>query len=345
MKKTSLLPVAAALVLAAGCAKSVSAGLNDANYRYFEAWASINCPDATKTALGSYVLESTDGDGTVIMDSLYMRAEYVVRTLDGTVSSSSTAAMAQQLGTYSAQNFYGPGFWYTGDNSLEAGFEELLTDKHVGLKFKAVIPGWLATGDRYDTAQEYIDNVSGTDYIYEVEVVESFNDIVKWEVDSLVRYVKRTWPEMDPADTVSVDPDSLYDKKYGFYYIQDTPSTCPDSTFDTSASVYINYIGRLLNGQVFDTNVKDTAKFYGIYDSSNTYEPSLINWGETYDDLTMTSSESSIIDGFKFAIFQMKPYEKGTTVFYSAYGYSYSGSGDAIPAYSPLRFDIELVDN
>ena len=41
----------------------------------------------------------------------------------------------------------------------------------------------------------------------------------------------------------------------------------------------------------------------------------------------------------------MKPHEKGTAIFYSAYGYEDSGSGEKIPAYSPLIFEFELVDD
>ena len=108
--------------------------------------------------------------------------------------------------------------------------------------------------------------------------------------------------------------------------------------------MYLNYVGRRLDGVVFDTNIADTAKFYGIYDSGTTYGPTLINWGDTYDDLTMTSSETDIISGFKFALFYMKPYEAGTTIFHSQYGYSYSGSGNTIPSYSPLQFDLYLTD-
>lgn len=344
MKRIFILAALGCAILSS-CAKVKTAGLNDANKRYFDSWATIYCPDAVKTALGSYVIESVDGNGELITDYKFMRAHCTIRTLDGTVTSTTSAQMDKQLGNYSALNYYGPGIWYRGDSALFAGIEELIQGKHVGFRANAVVPGWLVTSNRYDTAQGYLDNESGVDGIYELEVTEVFNDVVTWEVDSLIRYLKRNYPKVDPADTVSINPDSLYNKKYGFYYIQDTPSPYPDSVFESSASVYINYIGRRLDGTVFDTNVKDTAKFYGIYSSSSTYGPTLINWGESYDVLTMTSSTSDMIDGFKFAIYQMKPYEKGTALFYSGLGYSSSGSGNSIPSYSPLRFDIELVDN
>jgi FKBP-type peptidyl-prolyl cis-trans isomerase len=65
---------------------------------------------------------------------------------------------------------------------------------------------------------------------------------------------------------------------------------------------------------------------------------------EDYSQITITSDKSSVIDGFAYMIWRMGAYEEGTGIFYSKLGYSYSGSGSSIPAYSPLRFDIEVVD-
>jgi len=323
-----------------GCAKIKTTGLNDSNKKYFESWISVFYPDAVKTSLGSYIIKLEDGTGEAISDTAYIRAEFTIRGLDGGVVSTSSPELSKQLGTYDEDSYYGPGIWARVNNGLYAGVDEILQGKHVGVDVKIAVPGWLITNNRYDTADEYLANESGTDAVYEFKVTETFENVTKWEVDSLIRHIKRVFPEINPADTSSADPN----KKYGFYYLQRRPSPYPDSTFESTASVYINYIGRLLNGKVFDTNIKDTAKLYNIYDPNVTYGPTLINWGESYDALTMTSSSSEIIDGFKFAIYQMKPYEKGTTLFYSAYGYSSSGSGTIIPPYSPLRFDIELVD-
>ena len=101
----------------------------------------------------------------------------------------------------------------------------------------------------------------------------------------------------------------------------------------------------MLDGHVFDTNVKDSAKFYGIYSASRTYAPSSVTWFGSdgkYSDIKLGGS--SVIDGFAYALSKMHPHEKGTAVFYSGIGYGSSGSGSTIPAYAPLRFDIEIVD-
>ena len=57
----------------------------------------------------------------------------------------------------------------------------------------------------------------------------------------------------------------------------------------------------------------------------------------------MGSSGSTMIEGFAKTLFQMHPGEKGLGAFISDKGYGSSGSGNIIPSYSPLIFEIELV--
>lgn len=333
MKKTLIL-LAGAAILFSGCAKQTETSVNDSAIKLFESWIRINHPTAQKTQLGSYVIESEDGDGAVINGQNFLRIDYTIRGLDGTISTTTDVKLKQQLGDYSKTSFYGPEIMDFTGSSLYVGMEEVMKGKHIGMHVKAAIPGWLITSEKYATEKEYQDKVTGnTSGVYDIKVIDAFDDVVKWEIDSLSRYISRNYG-INPADSV----------KKGMYYFREKTTSRPDSTFAKDAKVYVKYIGRLLNGLVFDTNIADTAKFYGIYNSSSKYEPTLINWGEKYTDLTMTSSASSMITGFSYTLFQMKPYEKGRAIFYSGWGYGASGSGKAIPAYSPLIFDFELVD-
>ena len=146
---------------------------------------------------------------------------------------------------------------------------------------------------------------------------------------------------IDPADTVDSERNA-----WGLYYITEKYSDAPDSTYNDESKIYFNYTGRLLNGTVFDTSIERVAKDAGIYNASKTYGPTYITWyAEGYKNTTMGSDASSTIDGFAYALYNMKPHEKGKVIFHSLRGYSYSGSGSTIPAYSPLIFELELVDN
>ena len=333
-KRFFSLAAASAILFTAvfSCAKEPGTGKNDSSKRYFDAWISTHYPDVQPTDLGEYVIEDEVGTGPSIgeADNIpYVFVKYTVTDLDGNVTTSSDEDVEKRIGKYSKVNYYGPVVWFRDSDYMQAGVEEAIKGMKIGGTRKVIIPGWLMTYDRYDTAEDYIRNVTGTNYIYTIHIYDTTPDIVKWEVDSLEIYKGKYLDNVDSTE-------------YGFYYQQlrapvDTVSLPSDTT------VYINYVGRLLNGQVFDTNIADTAKVYGLYSSSTTYEATQINWGDAYSNLTMTSSESSMISGFAKAVFQMKKMEKGRCIFYSPLGYGASGSGTKIPAYSMLRFDIELV--
>ncbi|MCR4824110.1 MAG: FKBP-type peptidyl-prolyl cis-trans isomerase [Bacteroidales bacterium] len=336
MKKTTLYLALAAMAVC-GCAKTPVAGLNDSAKLYFDSWMHVNYPDAQKTALGAYVLKETPGTGTQAGSSdtyPYLRVEYVMWDLEWQVGATTSEELCKQMGTYSPNDYYGPEIWAWSGNALTAGLEEAVSSMRVGGSKQFIVPGWLQTTERYDSEQGYLDNVSGSAAIYEVKLLELITDIKKWETDSIGSYISRNIPGKALADSL----------KYGFYYFESTPPST-GKTFSSDTTVYINYIGRLLNGKVFDTNVKDSAKFYGIYSASRTYEPAAVSItkGEN-DEFSVTMSSSSVINGFRDTILQMGPYAKGMSVFYSTLGYGSSGSGSNIPGYSPLRFDIEIVN-
>ena len=53
-------------VAAAGCAKTVQPGVNDANKSFLDAWLYVNHPDVKPSGLGIYVLEETEGTGAAV---------------------------------------------------------------------------------------------------------------------------------------------------------------------------------------------------------------------------------------------------------------------------------------
>ena len=327
--------LAVAAILLSSCSKTPTTGLNDAAKRYFDAWMSMNHPDLKPTPLGAYVLDEKEGSGKIVGDSKespYLLVNYVARYLNGTISDYTTEQTAKQLGKYVFGNYYGPKIWRRSNDNLNVGLDEMVTSMRVGGEKTSIIPGWLFTFDRYDNVQGYLDNVSGTNMIYSVEVLESISDIRKWEIDSIGRYLANNFPDVKPTDSL----------KLGFYY-KSLRAPVDTTSYPNDTTVYINYTGRLLNGQVFDTNIADTAKFYGIYKAGGSYKPSSVTWNkDNYTEITLGSS--TVIDGFSYGLHHMRRKEKAIFVFMSALGYSSTGSGSNIPGYSPLRFDIEIVD-
>ena len=104
------------------------------------------------------------------------------------------------------------------------------------------------------------------------------------------------------------------------------------------------YIGRRISdGQVFDTTIADTAKFYHIYNPSRTYKPVSVTMAEKAEDVKL--SGSSVVSGFAYGLKAMHPEEKASFVFGYNLGYGSSGGSDTamVPPYAALRFDVEMV--
>ena len=347
-----------AAIAVIGCAKTETIGPNDAYQRYFEAWMHVNYPDATPSGLGIYIIEDQQGSGVKVGEDGYILLDYKVTDLEGNISSYTDALTAQQLGKYNQTTYYGPKFLTTTKTTLPAGLRNAVVGQQVGTSRKVIIPSWLMSYKSYDTEEDYLnpplkkneeyDASSFSNTIYEFTIAGYTEDMEKWQIDSIGRFFsnrtvmidgkpaadvfKKNGAKMTAADSTS----------YGFYYKQIKAPKNTDK-FAKDTTVYINYVGKLLNGLVFDTNVERVAKDNGLYSASRTYEPTRINWGENYEDITMGSDKSSIISGFAQTLWQMKDMEKGVGVFISSIGYGYSGSGSSIPAYTPLIFEIELV--
>lgn len=337
MKKTLISAmVAAAALLTAGCAKTVSDGPNEAGKRYFDAWLHVNFPDAERAGRGIYVIEETEGSGEEVLADGFVLVDYRITDLDGNISSYTDKMTAKQLGEYDTTTYYGGQFWTTYAESIQAGVADAVLGMKAGGHKKVAIPGWLLSYKNYATEEEYLSqSSSNSDAIYDITVHAFTDSIYVYEIDEIKKYI---------TANPSIFDERMVNDTTGFYYQPLTENTDTTDKFSSDTTVYINYTGRLLNGLVFDTSVEKVAKDNGLYSSSRTYGPVQINWGEAYTDITMGSDKSSIIRGFARTLWQMHPMEKGLGIFYSPFGYGYSGSGSSIPGYAPLIFEIEMVE-
>ena len=333
MKQTlikAILPLAAVL-LATSCNKTAVTNPNEDAQRYFDAWRAIHYPDAVEKD-GIYVIEDLPGTGLDWLENLPVTfLQYTMRNLDGTVAYNSDEQWAKQLGTWNRTYYYGPQVTMTGKGASYAGLDHLLKGMKQGGTRTAIIPSWMMTYERYETAAEYLQHtteVSPT--IYTIKFLDQTENLAEYEYRNLLSYAVRNW---NVADTLSTG--AVFFKS--FTKFDGEPVEMP-----TDTTVYINYTGRRLDGQVFDTTIADTAKVHHIYNASKTYQPVSITWAEKAADITMDGS-SSLIDGFKLGLHAMHAGEKASFAFGYLLGYSSSGSGNMIPPYASLQFDIELV--
>lgn len=320
------------LCCALSCAKENTTTTNDKSKAYLDAWLQLNHPEAIESGNGIYILNETEGKGRSYSGEVYVILDYTTTDLKGNITSTTDKKLSQQTGTYSVSTYYGPQVMLVSESTMPEGLEEMISTMSLGGKMTAVVPSWLNVYKRYKKPSDYYKHSSdNSNSIFTIHLKDFTDDIIKWEADSLERYSQKYLNDTDSTG-------------YGFYYRR-TAEPTDTISIKKDTTVYIDYIGRLLNGLVFDTTIADTAKFYGIYDASKTYSPVSVAMAENYDNIAFSSSSSSsdVITGFKMMLSKMHSGESGTGVFMSAYGYQSSGSGSSIPPYSSLRFDISLV--
>ena len=333
-----------------------------------------------KAGSGIYILEDSQVEnGEVVTDKAYVMVEYTCTDLDGNVIGTSHEDLSHKTGiNYDKSYYYGPATWTNSDAALNVGVRDIISGMTIGGTRKAVVPSWLATSTRYATEEEFIANVTdGSDYIYEIKIADATDDILNYQCDEMDRYWKQNIQGLDPDSDGAAEnapytgPDGVqyqecWDTSYtGFLFRQyfNTLETGEDGspvmTFEKDSTILINYTGRRLDGQVFDTTIADTAKVHNIYNPAKTYAPVEVKWSN--DSTAITLGESGdLINGFKSMLKHLHNEEAGTdnegkpvegfsagetatAIFYSSLGYGYSGSGSAIPGYAPLRFDITVV--
>lgn len=124
--------------------------------------------------------------------------------------------------------------------------------------------------------------------------------------------------------TAKPDADGLYVivKKQG-----NGPKVAPGK------EVKINYTGRLLDGRVFDTSKEDVAKEAGLYNPNRSYEP-----------LAYKVGQMGLIKGWENGVMGKAQGTVLQLVIPSALGYGAQGANDLILPYTPLTFDIEILE-
>lgn len=98
-------------------------------------------------------------------------------------------------------------------------------------------------------------------------------------------------------------------------------------------TVVVNYVGKFLNGKIFDTNIKSVAvKAKLVINPMNPYKP-----------IHFALGKNGVISGWVEGMELLNKGSKATFIIPSSLAYGAHGYGP-IPPYSPLVFDVELVD-
>ena len=309
--------------LATSCAVTQEEDSNYALDRVMKAWINTNYPGLQPYGnTGAYFLELEKGNGPTVGDSAYVWAHYVKRTLNQTITATNVRELAEQLGSYTNSGYYGSAVWRVDQGYLPEALETMIKTMRGGDRARIALP-YSASGHNYSMYKAFSSSSESDNLIIDLTIDTVVADIYDYQ-----ERIMRSW--FNEHYAVS---DTL---REGLYFKKLEKKESDTDTIAEGNSVSVRYIGRRLDGSVFDTNIEDTAKFYRIWDGNNSYSGLSISYYKEED--SKISSENSVVEGFARAVQQMNYGETAVTLFSSKLGYGESGSSPSIPEYAPLVF-------
>ena len=328
MALTVLLPAAIS-----SCARTPEENVKELHEKVLAAHVKIVHLDTLqKTESGLYYTILQQGLGRENTDSAMVFIRETIRDLQYDINASTDEAVARQLGAFSYANAYIPLQWPMGAYSILRGLEEMLLVMREGEIRRIWLPYWLSNYTEGGSTE------NSSTLVYDLELVKVVDDMDRYQIDTLEAFRDRHYPGVDSLAK-------------GFYKVTLVPGTGDSLKRGTSVGAY--YIGKFLNGHVFDTNVADSALKYRIYSDEKNYTlfDVLIPAADDDDD-KKSDDEESAIAGFVKCMQEMRYGEQAICFFHSDYGYKESGSsassqvssylGGGIPAYMPLCFWISV---
>jgi len=351
MKRQIWLITLASIILMSSCAKEESESMESVQDRLLKSYVTVVHLDTLQpTALGYYVIKISDGTGAKPKKGDWVKWEQTQLSLDETVITTTEEIVARQHGMYNPYMqtvHYIPNYGYLDEAYIYKVFADAFPDMKEGAKYRLLVPSRLlsTTGSSQSTGY--------ASYILDVTLREVIESPQEYEFNEVLAHRSLYYPEIAIDDSI----------KYGMYY--KTTYVAPDTVWtvddegnpleiikDTATAyegvtVYVTYVGRFLDGFVFDTNIVDSAKAHNIYDPSR-----------SYDTLSFVIKGGTVVEGFDRIVQQLQCGDKGIGFFTSEWGYGLMGSdsnssyneyGEAtttastiIQPFTPLFFDVRL---
>ena len=287
--------------------------------------------DSTKSGL--YYITEKEGTGSTPQKDEFILFDYTAYDLDGDAYETTIEEDAKLHNLYSKSIYYNQKYiQHKGENtSIPKGLEEGLSLIKKGAKVKFIMPSSLAYG-----ANSYLSLMAYTSVIFEVDFTDIVIDPTIHELETIEDYIAENYPNFTPADI------SAKIKENGVYILEESKMEIddPENTDDDPYQVItdddvlkVNYAGRFTDNWLFDTNIEAVDKDNDSFNSSKEYKP-----------IEVTIGGSDFIEGFSIAIKQLKTNTKAKVIILSDYAYGKIGDGKNIRPYSPLIFDLEVLN-
>ena len=332
MKRVNLWSVVLASMLAymtASCAVDAAEDTQAIQERVFNAYIRANGYGNAETIGDSiYVVErSGAGVGLSPTDSTYAMVRYTAKYPTGEYAAYNYDSIAVHMGTYKKSNFYGSYIWPVKMGYVSDPLSDIVKNMKSGERTVTIVPPWLSN---YNSTSAFSSNSSIV--IYDILLEKVIDDVKEYQASVMQEFSDKYFNGMDTTKT-------------GFYFHKFYKSETEDTIADGS-SLQVRYVGRMLDGTVFDTNIEDTAKKYDLWDKSAIYDALTLLY--YVNDPEKIAEESSLVQGFCMAFTSGMTYGDKCFIFFdSDLGYGSSGSltdGAGIPPFYPISFEIWIED-
>jgi FKBP-type peptidyl-prolyl cis-trans isomerase FkpA len=262
------------------------------------------------TASGIYFLETKKGAGKAPEKDAYITAHYTVYLLGSQEKLFSTVDRGEPID-----------FKY-GSQFENEGFQEIIGMMREGGKANAIVPSSMAFGEK--GAGSVVPPFS-TLY-YDIELIKVMSN-QEWENKKAEKEAKKQAENAQKEkEETSIIQKYMKDNNItptttlpsGLIYVEKQAGTGPKPI--DGKKVKVHYTGKLFNGTEFDSSVKR---------------------GQPYE---FVLGRKNVIEGWDLGIALMNEGGKATLIVPSKLAYKDRGAGDIIPPFSPLVFDVELVE-
>lgn len=316
--------LAASLALTS-CAVDKGEDTGEFYTKELRSWVKVNYPDKVSetTSDGSYIIDFKQGDGAQPRDTDFVYVHYCSTDLEGNIISTNIKSLVEQIGSFSYSGYYGSRIWQIGKKAVAGPVEEALRKMKVGGHARLAIPA-----SSFSVEYSFYDAFDSEDeqnILFDIYLDDVASDVYERQKSALKEYSRR-YSDYDSTSDI-------------FYFKRLTKSEAASDSLKDEENLDVRYVGRLLDGTVFDTNIADTAKKYRIFDETSSYDALSMTYRQKLEDMI---DNNSTVNGFTIAVWKLRAKESGVTFFDSTLGYKESGGGMSIPEYSPLCFYIYI---
>ncbi len=270
---------------------------------------------------GTLVTYLNKGKGELPVDSLVSLFDFKYTTEDGKVMKEADSDNPMPL-KINSEDASKNGELYTVLSQLKAGDSvsfALVAKDLFSQTFKAPLPDSIAPESKIQFQVAFLKQLSENEYFEMVEAKrkEVEDKQLKIDLDILDKYLADNKIETQKTES-------------GLRYKINEQGSGANA--ENGQVVKVNYAGRLLGGQYFDTSIESVAKEQELYQEGRPYQP-----------LSFQLGQGRVIKGWDEGISLLNPGSKATLYIPSPLGYGSRSAGPVIGPNSILVFDVELV--